>query len=76
MRFSALSTAFHAALGAALGAFGLAVAATIHGYRVATPHLRAIKLALLLWPLITALPAFVVAFVAALVIRRESEVTS
>jgi len=74
LRFSAASTAFHAALGAALGAFGLALAATIHGYRVATPHLRAIKLALLIWPAMTALPAFAVAFVAAVVLRRNPEV--
>ena len=76
IRYSAFSTAFHAALGAALGAFGLALAATIHGYRVSTPHLRAIKLALLIWPLITALPAFAVAFVAAVVLRPGSEVRS
>jgi hypothetical protein len=76
MRFGAASTAFHAALGAALGAFGLAIAATIHGYHVATPHLRALQLSLLIWPMITALPAFLVAFVAAVVLRRDSEVKS
>jgi len=74
MRFGAVSTASHAALGAALGAFGLAIAATIHGYRVATPHLRALKLSLLIWPMITAVPAFVVAFVIAVILRRDSEV--
>jgi hypothetical protein len=76
MRYGATSTAAHAALGAALGAFGLAVGATIHGYRVGTPHLRAIKLSLLMWPLMTALPAFLVAFVVAVVLRRNSEVQS
>lgn len=76
MRYGAVPTALHAALGAALGAFGLAVAATIHGYHVATPHLRALKLSLLIWPIITALPAFLVAFVAAVVLRRDSEVKS
>ena len=76
MRYGTTSTAFHAAMGAALGAFGLAVAATIHGYRVGTPHLRAIKLSLVIWPLITAVPAFLVAFVAAVVLRRNSEVQS
>ena len=74
MRYGPAPTAFHVALGAALGAFGLAVAATIHGYRVATPHLRAIKLSLLIWPIITAVPAFLVAFVIAVVLRRNSEV--
>ncbi len=76
MRYGSMSTAFHAALGAALGALGLAIAATIHGYRVATPHLRAIRLSLVIWPLITALPAFLVAFVVAVVLRRNSEVQS
>ncbi len=76
MRYESMSTAFHAALGAALGALGLAIAATIHGYRVATPHLRAIRLSLVIWPLITALPAFLVAFVVAVVLRRNSEVQS
>lgn len=76
IRYSATSTAAHAALGAALGAFGLAVSATIHGYRVGTPHLRALKLSLLVWPLMTAVPAFVVAFIAAVALRRESEVVS
>ena len=76
MRYGAVPTAFHAALGAALGAFGLAVAATIHGYHVATPHLRTLKLSLLIWPVLTALPAFLVAFVVAVVLRRDSEVKS
>lgn len=76
MRYSAPSTALHAALGAAIGAFGLAVGATIHGYRVGTPHLRAIKLAIVLWPVLVALPAFLVAFLVALILRRDSEVIS
>jgi hypothetical protein len=76
MRFSAASTAFHAALGAALGALGLAISATIHGYRVSTPHLRAVQLSLLIWPVITAIPAFFVAFLAAIAIRRNSEVVT
>lgn len=74
MRHTAVSTALHAALGAALGALGLAISATIHGYAVSTPHLRALKLSLLIWPIITAVPAFVVALLAAFVLRREPEV--
>jgi hypothetical protein len=76
MRYTAASTAFHAALGAALGALGLAISATIHGYRVSTPHLRAVQLALLIWPVMTAIPAFFVAFLAAIAIRRDSEVVT
>lgn len=74
MRYSATSTALHAALGAALGALGLAISATIHGYAVSSPHLRAVKLSLLIWPIITAVPAFVVALLVGLVLRREPEV--
>ena len=76
MRQSAVSSALHAALGSAFGALGLAIAATIHGYSVSSPHLRAIKLSLLIWPIITAVPAFLVALLVAVVLRREPEVKS
>lgn len=55
--------ALHVALAVALGAFGLAVGANIHSLSVGTSgqHRRLLKLALGLWPVITALPAFLVA---------------
>lgn len=74
MRYSATSTALHAALGAALGALGLAISATIHGYAVSSPHLRAVKLAVLVWPLITAVPAFLVALVVSVFLRPDQGV--
>src|SRR5207302_7980066 len=50
------SSALHVALAVALGAFGLAVAAGVHARGSnQDPHL----LALGLWPVITALPAYV-----------------
>ena len=59
---SPIATALHAAMAVALGAFLLAVAATIHKMLVVTdaPYWRFL-LALVLWPIITALPAFLVA---------------
>jgi hypothetical protein len=69
LRRSATTTAFHAASAAGLGAFGLAVAANIHSYAVSA-HGRAplLRLSLVIWPVLTALPAFVVALAAAVVL--------
>lgn len=62
-------TALHASLGAAIGALGLAAAASIHALTAAThPHFPA--WALVVWPLITAIPAFVVALAVAAVLAR------
>lgn len=74
LRYSATSTALHAALGAALGALALAISATIHGYAASSPHLRAVKLSLVIWPIATAVPAFLVALLVAFVLKREPEV--
>ena len=65
LRHSPATTAFHVALAVAIGGFGLAAAASIHALRV---HRHFPMSALLSWPIVTALPAFVVAFVAAAVI--------
>ena len=58
--------ALHVAFAVALGAFGLAVGANIHSLSVGSTneHRRLLLLALGLWPIITALPAFLVALVA------------
>src|SRR5262245_5761913 len=68
---SSLVIALHAATAVALGAFMLAVAATVHSVTVAShaPYWRYL-LALALWPIITALPAFLVALVAGAVLGR------
>ena len=58
-------TAWHAALGVALGAFLLAVAATVHSLQTPGAHVRSILIALPVWPVLTGLPAFLVAWAAA-----------
>ena len=56
----------------ALGAFGLALAANVHWLLAATPGQRAPLIALPAWPVITAVPAFVLALAAAAVLARVS----
>jgi D-aminopeptidase len=73
--YRSLATALHAAVGAALGAFGLAAAATIHSYLSPAAHRFPAGLALVLWPLITGIPAFVAAFIAAAVLARVRRAT-
>jgi hypothetical protein len=62
-------SALYASLAVALGAFGLAVAANVHAQATAN-HQRSIALALVLWPVMTALPAFVVALATAAALAR------
>jgi hypothetical protein len=54
--------AWHVALAAALGAFGLAVGANLHSLAVSSTsqHQRLLLVALVAWPLITGVPAFLV----------------
>ena len=64
-------TALHVSCAAGLGAFGLAVAANVHGLTVPPyrPSLLII-LSLAIWPVMTAVAAFVVALVAAFLFAR------
>ncbi len=64
------STALHVAFGAAIGAFGLAATAIFHSWLTGTGNLRLLRIALLIWPLITGVPAFVVALVLTAVLSR------
>ncbi|HZS08040.1 MAG TPA: hypothetical protein VFD58_24610 [Blastocatellia bacterium] len=64
------STALHVAVGVAVGAFALAVAAIVHSLWAASGNLRLLMVALVAWPVITALPAFLVALAAAAVLAR------
>jgi len=66
------ATALHAAGAVALGAFGLALAANIHALFAATHGQRSPLLALVAWPVLTALPAFLVALAVAAVLARFS----
>ena len=64
------STAWHVALGVALGGFGLALAANVRELGSAAAYRPRMALALVAWPLLTAVPAFVAALAVAAVLRR------
>jgi hypothetical protein len=72
LRNSPGSAALHVACAVALGAFGLAVRANIHSLSIGstTQHHRLLLLALVIWPVMTALPAFLVALVTNAVLAR------
>jgi len=63
-------TALHAAGAVALGAFGLALAANVHWLVAGTHGQRPPLLALPVWPVVTALPAFLAALAIAAVLAR------
>ena len=65
MRNGPFVTALHVAIAVALGALALAVNANVHGYRVGAGNKRLLAFALVAWPAITAIPAFVVALLTA-----------
>ena len=69
-RNSPARTALHAAASVSLGAFGLAVAANIHALRTGIGNQRLLALALVIWPIIAGVPAFIVGLVAAAVLAR------
>ena len=62
LRNPPLVAALHVALGAALGAFGLAVGALVHSLATGatSQHQRLVLVALVAWPVITGVPAFLV----------------
>jgi hypothetical protein len=71
LRSSPVITALHVSSAAGLGAFGLAVAANVHAQSVSPGrHSLLLILSLVIWPIMTALPAFVVALAAAALFRQ------
>lgn len=72
LRTSPGAAALHVAFAVALGAFGLAVGANIHSLSAesANPHQQILLLSLGIWPVITALPAFLVALFTSVVLAR------
>jgi lysylphosphatidylglycerol synthetase-like protein (DUF2156 family) len=70
-RSSVRSTALHAAVAVAIGAFGLAMAGMIRSSSGASAIRPAWLLALLAWPVITGVPAFLCALAIAAVLRRS-----
>ena len=65
LRSTARSTAWHTSGAVAFGAFGLALMANIHDLGSASGYRSRMLIALITWPLITAVPAFIVALVVA-----------
>ena len=61
LRNTVRSAALHVALAVAVGAFGLAASANIHALSTASGNQFRLLLALGIWPVITGLPAFLVA---------------
>jgi hypothetical protein len=71
------STAMRVAAAAGLGSFGLAVAANIHALTVAPTQRSPLMLpSLAIWPVMTAIPAFLVALVAAAIVARVRQLRS
>lgn len=65
-------TAWHTSLAVALGALGLAAVANVREAVSAVAYRPRMLVALVGWPLVTAVPAFVVALVVASMVRRKS----
>jgi len=70
LRSSPRLTALHVAVAVAIGALGLAVAGMIHSQSTGAAIRPAWLIALVAWPAITAVPAFLVALVIATMLRR------
>ena len=67
-RAESRESALHVASGAALATFGLAVAANLHEQPAGQRAMMAASL--VIWPVMVAIPAFVVALIGANVLRR------
>jgi hypothetical protein len=66
-----LDVALHIAIAVGVGGFLLAVSAFVHALTVGTTApLRLYGIALVAWPLLTAVPAFIVTLIASLVANR------
>jgi hypothetical protein len=59
-----LVSSLHAATAVAIGAFALALSANVHSLSVASANRTLLRSSLLVWPLMTGLPAFLVAVAA------------
>jgi hypothetical protein len=65
LRNTARLTAWHASVAVAFGAFALALVANIHDLGSASGYRTRMLIALVAWPLLTGVPAFIVALVVA-----------
>jgi hypothetical protein len=62
--------AMHASIATALGAGALAVAANLHEWMARSSYRPSIAIALVAWPLLTIVPAFLVAMIVAAMLNR------
>jgi len=67
--------AWHAAAAVALGAFGLAVAANVHAFTRGVGNRQLLLGALIAWPVLCGIPAFVVALAAGVGMTRLRRTT-
>ncbi|MEO5511336.1 MAG: hypothetical protein ABIS27_11960 [Longimicrobiales bacterium] len=74
LRNAPRTTALHVAVAVAIGGFGLALAGMIRSSSSASTIRPVWLLALVAWPALTAIPAFLGAFAAAAILRRFSKV--
>jgi len=70
LNHSPRATALHASIAVGFGAFALAVAANIHDLGSASGYRPRMLIALIAWPLLTAVPACIVALAATAVLAR------
>jgi 4-amino-4-deoxy-L-arabinose transferase-like glycosyltransferase len=71
-----VATALHVSIGAALGACALALAANLHALSTPSANRGRLGLALVAWPLLTGVPAFIVGLVAASILKRSTDSAS
>lgn len=72
-RRSIVDSAWHAAFAAALGACGLAISAVIHRHLAGLPRSGLLGAAVIVWPVMTAIPAFLVGMAAAFMMRPRGD---
>lgn len=63
-------TALHVAVGAGIGALGLAASAVTHSWLTGLGNMRLLRFALVVWPLMTGVAAYLVALASTAVLAR------
>ncbi len=76
MKYAPRISAWHAAAACAWGAFGLAIAANLHEMLGTHQHRLMVILSLVIWPILTCVPAYIVALVLAVALKRISRTPS
>ena len=76
LRSTTLRAAWHAAVAAALGGFGLALSANVHELASPSDYRPRMFIALVAWPLLTGVPAYVGALLLAAMLGRGRRVES